>query len=390
MCDYSAWESAVIKLKEGRHALKAYADFLKHRAALEEHYAKALLKLAKAANIDDVCADAPLANAWQTLRRQTENCAAAHSESARRVAEESTRVSKAAQSTANANCNNEDAVKHLQQRLKVDSRRFVDTKRAYETRCKEEIASNRNVYEERSRHGKDSREAERAEAKFTRQRDSLHTAEAAYKAAAAEAEKTRLRWEAETEKSLRLMQEAEERRAEMARESLWRLANVVSATCVAEDAAQEAVRRSVEDEDFVGDCVVGFIMAANGERRLRKRPKAIGYEAAATSSSVGLGPSTASLSRSSTSLQLNAPSKPPRLIHYASTASLTRKRANNIIDSVDNIEYFNLSSSSSLSLTESGGKSASASSSSYEYKPGNENWSTAVPNHHQYNERRIW
>lgn len=378
---------------------------------LEEQYAKNLLKLAKSAPFPgDI---GPLEESWRTLIRQLESSALAHSESARRIGGEAQKVAEEANKARELRRGGEDIVRVLQSKLKIDHRRLQESKKAYESKCKEEITSNQAVYEEISRHGRSSKEAEKAEAKFSRSKDALKSCENVYKCCVVDVEKTRRKWERETETSLNLMQELEEKRVECARESLWRVANVISAACVAVDAAQENVREAIESPKFVENCIEDF---AAGNRPAGKRPDPIGYEQKATSSSLGLGPAASGqeLNRSCTSLMV--PPKPPRLIHYASTASLTRKTKGGnfpsmtfpVVDSVDNIEYFNLSSpttaSPSVSSSESDNVNANPIlSSSYEFKSGSslsnrgELWANARSTaafiqfpQSSYNERRIW
>ena len=55
-----------------------------------------------------------------------------------------------------------------QQNLKMQWKRLLDFKRLYETRCREEVASNQFYHQEISRLGKSSREAEKVMVKLFR------------------------------------------------------------------------------------------------------------------------------------------------------------------------------------------------------------------------------
>ena len=58
-----------------------------------------------------------------------------------------------------------------QTNLKIQWKRLNDTKRSYELRCREEVASNQFYHQEVSRLGKNSRDAEKVS--FDRGRSSL-------------------------------------------------------------------------------------------------------------------------------------------------------------------------------------------------------------------------
>ena len=285
-----------------------------------------------------------------------------------------------------------------QMKLKQDYRRSLDAKRAYESRCSEEILSSQIFHKEISRHGKGSKEAEKAKTKFERMRQLLDSSEINYKLQTSEAESTRAKWEQETEDSLNAFQALEEHRVQAARNSLWKVANVISVHCLKDDFTAEDLRKALENL-HVTDCLKELL---DENRTGEPKPHEIWYEAMPNSSHYGLGPAptaqdfaashditpNSTLKRETTSsCTTSIPPKPPRMIHYlpswqgnrteqpdtTSRFPFVGKHCSNVsqkksfatfhtfTDSVDNLEYFNLSETPTNS---SSGSSDSHSSSS--------------------------
>lgn len=384
--DFKGWEVVSAQVKEGRHIIKQYVDFLKQRSMVEDAFGKSLLKLSKSVILpqDIGC----LNDIWDGLVSQTESSGYSHLESSRLLALEANRVYELSGKYREERKAREESVRQSQQKLRLDYKKFIDAKKTYENRCGEEISSNQTYHQEVAKKGKSSKEADKAQLKFDKATFALKCAELNYHSMAREAEESRQMWEKETEDCLRLFQTMEEERFDLIRDSLWRVSNFISAQCVADDNGSEDIRILLESTKFE-DCLNDFI-----EENLTgsERPAKIVYKPLPTSNSDGLGharqvvngrsslgrecnsaaatPSvmraggsmdfhSAKLERSLQSDQL--PRKPPRLIHYASS-TLTHERppppvsksfnpASHfpLVDSVDNIEYFNLSDTNSPS-----------------------------------------
>jgi len=270
----------------------------------------------------------PMASAIRSYRDQTEASARTHILTAERLAEEAAGAAAEDAERDEGRKEAEDGLRSVQQRLKVDVRRAAEAQAGYERRCKEEIAGAHAFHREVARFGKTSREAERAKTKLEKARGALRAAEGAYRASAEEAEAARQLWEEKTEEAFDSAQSTEEKRTGLLLHSLWKVANVVSSACVAEDDGMESLRRALEDSIAEG-YLDEFVRArATGERR----PHSIWFEPKPTSTSIGLGPASPeayALSRENSTLSLTggssvgapqsreSPPKPPRLIHYA-------------------------------------------------------------------------
>ena len=99
-----------------------------------------------------------------------------------------------------------------QQNLKLQWKKLMESKRIYETRCREEVACNQFYHQEISRLGKSSKEAEKAHTKYVKARQALDASESNYQSSASSVEETRVAWEKETERSLAVFQSLEEER----------------------------------------------------------------------------------------------------------------------------------------------------------------------------------
>lgn len=176
--------------------------------------------------------------------------------------------------------------------------------------------------------------------------------------------------DASISRTLLVRKDLEEQRFNALRDSLWRCANIMSAQAVAEDNNAEEIRAILEETTFK-DCVETF---AEEHGTGNRRPDSIVATLLPTSSSEGLRHANNNGMTSESSPKMKSPSvehlpkKPPRLIHYAKQSKIPQRPnethrfplvGKNICftglemfnhqlkiafpDSVDNIEYFNLS-----------------------------------------------
>ena len=90
-------------------------------------------------------------------------------------------------------------------------------------------------HQEVSKAGGEGSGTERARVKHVKARELMEQAEEAYKTASAAMEETRSSWQEETEKSAEKLQQIETVRLATLRDSAWKLTNIGSACCVADD-----------------------------------------------------------------------------------------------------------------------------------------------------------
>lgn len=150
----------------------------------------------------------------------------------------------------------------------------------------------------------------------------MESSEINYKLLSSEAEASRAKWEQETENSLQSFQTLEETRVDVARNSLWKVSNLISSSCVGLDNGQEQLRTKLE-RVHINETIQEIIDETSSGQR---RPKEIWYESFPNSSHYGLGPApnvilestpNSTLRREARAVQSSpSPPKPPRLIHY--------------------------------------------------------------------------
>ena len=163
-----------------------------------------------------------------------------------------------------------------QQNVKVLWKRSSESRKLYELKCREEVASNQFYHQEVARCGKNSREADKvgnsgqrssffylrkkfqAHQKYVKSKQMLDAFESAYQSSVSSIEDARRNWEKETEKSLTAFHQMEEERMATIRDSLWRVANINSLAAVADDLAAEEVRKTLENTDL-DDAMIRFI-----------------------------------------------------------------------------------------------------------------------------------
>jgi len=231
--NFQGFEVLVKRLKDGRSVCKEYVDFLRQRSLIEEQYGKALIKLAKSVKSRDEISQ--VRPAWDRVTAHTEAVGLNHVQASNQLAAEVTRISEFMESSQDKRKWAEEGVRTLQAQMRTTHKRLVETKRGYETRCREEIQASHLYHQEVSRAGGEGSGTERARVKHIKARELMEQSEEAYKTASTVMEETRSSWQEETEKCAEKLQQIETARLATLRDSAWKLTNIGSAYCVADD-----------------------------------------------------------------------------------------------------------------------------------------------------------
>jgi len=292
--NFQGFEMVVKRLKDGRTVCKDYLEFLRQRSLIEEQYGKALVKLAKtAASRDEISLVRP---AWDSVRNHTETVGLNHVQASNQLACEVGKLSDFIETSRDRRKWSEDSVRSLQAQLKTAYRRVSETKKAYEVRCREEIQANHLFHQEVARTGSDSTGADRAHTKHIKTRQGMDQAEEQYRSSVSSLEETRDSWQKETESCLDILQELESSRLSVLRDSAWRVSNIGSAYCVADDEVYEETRQCLESCDLE-EGVQQFI--SQHETGI-ERPPIVTCETLPNSSTLGMGHMTQQRQLSST------------------------------------------------------------------------------------------
>eukprot|EP00090_Calanus_glacialis_P014141 TRINITY_DN2281_c0_g1_i1.p1 TRINITY_DN2281_c0_g1~~TRINITY_DN2281_c0_g1_i1.p1 ORF type:complete len:554 (-),score=87.29 TRINITY_DN2281_c0_g1_i1:284-1945(-) len=246
--NFQGFEVIVKRLKDGRSVCKEYVEFLRQRSLIEEQYGKALIKLAKTTSSrDEISSVRP---AWDSVKNHTEAVGLNHVQASNQLAAEVAKISDFIDSSRDKRKWSEDNVRTLQTQIKTVYKRMVDSKKGYEIRCREEIQANHLFHQEVARTGRETSGAERAHGKHSKARMGMEQAEEAYRSAAVSLEETRALWQKETESCVDTFQELESSRLTVLRDSAWKVTNIGSACCVADDEVYEDTRKCLESCDL--------------------------------------------------------------------------------------------------------------------------------------------
>ncbi|EGD80717.1 hypothetical protein PTSG_01307 [Salpingoeca rosetta] len=217
---------------------KAFTDdvnkFLRERAAIEETYARNLIKLAK--NAAGGSETGSLRTTWDKVKEETTAMGMEHQNLAAQIlsqVEKPIKDLREAQRLLRKKL--EETLKKAQ---KDKAKRFNDNEKAkklYESKCRE---AERAEEEANKSAALPQKEIDKLKAKARKAKAAAANADTAYH---------------EAETCCNYFQEMEEERIDLTRRKLWILTNLVASTCVADDDRLEAMRQSLERCDVSGD-----------------------------------------------------------------------------------------------------------------------------------------
>ncbi|XP_023332653.1 proline-serine-threonine phosphatase-interacting protein 1 [Eurytemora carolleeae] len=281
--NYSGFSELVKHCNQGRILSKEYIEFLRQRSQIEDQYGKALQKLAKTS-----CGGEELVGGrklWESLKNHTETVGLAHSQASLQLENELVNLAEYLEEGMEKKRWSEENVRSLQAQLKTAYKRQHELRKVYEARCREEVQTSHAYHQEVARGGLESGAAEKAAARHSKVRSSMESAETAYRGSVDYVEEVREQWEKETELAADILQDLEQRRLSVLRDSVWKLSNILSATCVADDEVYEETRVVLEQLDLK-ECIQLFI---NQHQTGTSKPGCLQPETLPNSSTIGMG-----------------------------------------------------------------------------------------------------
>eukprot|EP01147_Barroeca_monosierra_P011305 gene11305-3342_t len=219
---------------------KAFTDdvtkFLRERAAIEETYAKSLMKLAKSTGGN---ADlGSLGFSWEKIKDEHQNL------SAQIVSEVEKPIKDMREAQRLLRKKLEDTLKRSQ---KDKAKRYADNEKAkkfYESKCREAERAEEESNKSASLPQKD---IDKLKTKARKAKTAAASADSAYHDAVRLLDQARIMWEKEMETCCNYFQEMEEKRIDLIRRKLWALTNLVATAFVADDDHLENMRISLEN-----------------------------------------------------------------------------------------------------------------------------------------------
>jgi len=254
--NFLGFEILVKRAKDGRGLCKEYIEFIRQRSVIEEQYGKALLKLAKSSwGTEEI---GGVRCIWESLKNHTESVGLAHSKAVSHLESELATVSDFIESSRDKRRWKEENVRALQTQIKNAHKRMFDLRKLYESRCREEVQASHAYHQEVARGGEESGGSEKAAARHSKVRSSMESAETAYRGSVDYLEEVREQWINETAEAANTFQVLECGRLSLLRDSVWKLTNILSTSCVADDQVYEETRQVLEVVDLE-DAIDQFI-----------------------------------------------------------------------------------------------------------------------------------
>ncbi|XP_033127327.1 proline-serine-threonine phosphatase-interacting protein 1-like isoform X2 [Anneissia japonica] len=259
------------RLHDGRETCKEYEKFLKERAKVEEQYARNLIRLTKNVSSKEEI-DGTLRRSFDEVISQTEVMGNSHNSMHQRLMEEAKKVEEFRETQREVRKKEEEQVKRIQIQKKEHYNRMVNTKKSYETKCRE--ADQAEDVANKARQSPNSKELEKLTNKKEKARAIAEAADDQYRAAVDTLENARKEWEKQMATFCVKAQNLEQDRIKYLRNSVWVYTNIGSIQCCTDDKLYEKVREMLEKCSDVEDNDL-FIRS---KRTGSARPAPIVYE----------------------------------------------------------------------------------------------------------------
>ncbi|XP_071942370.1 proline-serine-threonine phosphatase-interacting protein 1-like isoform X2 [Antedon mediterranea] len=259
------------RLHDGREACKEYEKFLKERAKAEELYAQTLIRLTKKLTFKEEI-DGTLRRSIDEVIAQTETIGNSHNNMHQRLLEEAKKVEEFRETQREVRKREEELVKKMQSQKKDSYSRVINSKKNYESKCKEADQAEESAF--RARQSPNAKEIEKLTNKKDKTRSYAEIADDQYKAAVDALEVTRKDWEKQMATFCVKTQALEQDRIKYLRNSMWVYTNVASIQCCTDDKLYERMRDSLEKCSDKED-IDSFI---NSKRTGSAKPAPINYE----------------------------------------------------------------------------------------------------------------
>lgn len=247
ICNFTGFEIICRHVRDGKHVIKEYVEFLRLRAQAQEAYGRTLVKLSRTADPKD---NGVLHQALTALKNQTEDVGLSHISTAMSIQEEANRMMEFAESQQEKRKVVEENVRKQQANLKGLHKKVIEHKKSSDVRCREAEVILSQCQVEMLKQSTLPKEVEKFRQKQIKASQIIDMANQSYKSALHSLDNSLAEWEQETRKAYQVFQKLEEDRIENVRNSVWLVVNLISVLCVIEDEACEAVRKILERCDI--------------------------------------------------------------------------------------------------------------------------------------------
>lgn len=272
--DFSGWEIVNQRIKESNKVTSLYVGFLKQVSSAMEAFGKSLLRVTHNCTLPDT-EHGHLRTSLERIRKSvavwgqdTVDAAAAVNEQAGLVSGHATQAKELRKKT-------DDGVRLKQTQLKDNLKKLHQAKRYAKMKMKDRVEAEFHHMVVTNKIESKPRDLEKAMQGMQRAIQTQQEAESQYSEAVTTTNQTLMTFTDTASLSFTTMQNIEEARVKLLRESLWAVANVCSLLAVQVDEQQECLRADVLDVDVAHE-LSSWVLK---HRTLQSSPLPLVYEA---------------------------------------------------------------------------------------------------------------
>ncbi|XP_068228775.1 proline-serine-threonine phosphatase-interacting protein 1-like isoform X2 [Palaemon carinicauda] len=271
--EFTGWDIVHQRIKEGGKVTQNYVELLKQVTAAMETFGRSLLKAAKSSSLPDM-EHGKLRNALQTARVSVEAWGSDTIDAAAAINGEINNLSQHLTQAKGMRKRADEDLRNQQQQLSDAMRKVKQAQRTAQGKLKEKIECESLRFVIESKYDPKQKEIEKATQAEKRAEDAVWDAEMNHKEVIVKHNDALEGWKTLTKSSLNTMQDIEEVRIKLIRDSMWAVANVCSLLAVHCDQQQETIRTVLLGVD-VGQEVNSWVVT---HRTKQRPPSPLAYQ----------------------------------------------------------------------------------------------------------------
>ncbi|KAK7068513.1 hypothetical protein SK128_014196 [Halocaridina rubra] len=273
ICDFSGWTTVHQRIKDGNKIICNYIDLMKQVTSAMENFGRSLLKAAKNSSLPDT-EHGKLRAALQTARLSVEAWGQDSLDAATTLNSQLSFLSQHLMQAKDSRKRAEEAVKSRQNHLQDAVRKAKQSNKSAQNKLKERLNCQNQRLCVESKIDAKSKDIEKAIQAERKSEDALAESEEQCRESVFKHNESLQDWQNTTRSSLKSMQDVEEARVKILRDSMWSVANVCSMLAVQFDQHQESIRMSLSSID-VGQELSSWVKTY---RTLQSPPQPLTYK----------------------------------------------------------------------------------------------------------------
>lgn len=246
--DFAGWNIVHQRIKDGGKVTQNYIELLKQVTAAMETFGRSLLKTAKSSSLPEM-EHGKLKSALQTARVSVEAWGLDTLDAAAALSGQINSLSQHLTQAKGMRKREDEDLRNQQQQLSDAMRKVKQAQRTAQTKLKEKMECESHRFVLESKYDPKQKELEKATQAEKRAEDAVLDAEFHHREVVAKHNEALEGWKMVTRSSMNIMQDIEEARVKLLRDSMWSVANVCSLLAVHCDQHQENVRTALLSVD---------------------------------------------------------------------------------------------------------------------------------------------